>query len=172
MRVLTLMLLAACAPVEPTEPAPEVMTTAEVSSDSGGACMTGCAVEPAGPLSDGEIASLLAKVAVEPYGAPTIALETLLFHTDATRAYLAVHGTNPLDPERGRLLRRELSRTHAIVSMRLVDAHGVVRARVDESRVPLGKKEHIAFKDYVRLQPFEASGTVTRVGLGHIWTRY
>ena len=78
MRALTLMLLAACAPMEPTDAAaPETLATAEVPNDSGGACMTGCAVEPAGPLSDDEIASLLAKVAIEPYGAPTIALETV-----------------------------------------------------------------------------------------------
>ena len=166
---LLLLVLAACARAEPPEaPAP----TVALPEDSGGACTIGCALAPPGPLPDDEIAGLLARVAGASYGAPTLPLETLLFHADATRDYIERNGTAPLDPERARFLQTELARTHAIVSMRLIDASGVVRARLGETRVTLGKKEHLVFRDTVRLQSFEANGTVARVGLGHIWTRY
>ena len=69
-------------------------------------------------------------------------------------------------------LRRELARDHAVIAMRVIDEHGVVRARLHETRVKVGKKRHIHFSEYTRMQPFETSGTVVRVGLGHIWSRF
>jgi len=135
-------------------------------------CHGGCSVKPPQSKPDEEIAALLHEVAGEPYGKASKALETLLFHADSTRNYLAHHAGEILDAKREAFVLRELHRTYAIVEMRMVDEHGVVRAELAASRVPFGKKQHLVFSDYDRLQPFEASGTVVRVGLGHIWTRY
>ena len=161
---LTAALLVAASGV----PAAPVSPTA----DRGVTCTSGCALEPPAPIRRDEIESHLAAVAAAPPGAPTEALESLLFYADATREHLDRYGAGPLDGERAELLRRELRRTHVRVAMRLVDASGTIRGRLDEKVVPLGVKSHLVFDRVEGLQPFEANGTVARVGLGHIWARY
>lgn len=143
-------------------------------SEGGDGCSaTGCSVEaPDAPASE-EMAELLKTYAAAPVDESSQALDTLLFHGAHTAAYLAANGAEPLDVAHHRFLSRELGRTHVIVDMRVVDEHGVVRARLGERRVPIGKKTHHWFTERTGdLQSFDTSGTVVRVGLHHLWSRY
>ena len=134
-------------------------------------CLQGCAVAPPDAPADDVVAEWLQALQAAPVAAASPAIDALLFHRDATQRYLRAHPDLLATPH-GQHLGGELRRTEAIVEMRVVDEKGRVRARLPPRRVPLGQKRHIAFADYQELQPFEASGTVVRVGLGHIWTRY
>ena len=75
-----------------------------------------------------------------------------------------------LDAPREELLRRELSRTHVMVTFRLVDEHGEVRCWMPTLRVPLDIRHEFPMQTK-NLQPLHTSGTVKRVGLYHIWQR-
>lgn len=169
--VASLLPMAACVVATEDAAAPIDVASEAPAVEEGGSCLKGCAVDPVPPPSADEIASLLEKVGVAAVGEASDAIEILLFHAEAVRSYVETKGTG-LDPERDRHFRRELSRKHALVAMRIIDENGVVRARLDETRVPLGIKRHLKFDHYVRMQPLETNGTVVRVGLGHIWTRY
>jgi hypothetical protein len=137
------------------------------------ACSSSCATSnTASPiLPDTEIESLLARFATEPMASGSEALETLLFHGAQVQEFLIGRQTSPLDPERRRFLQAELSRTHAIISVRLVDEHGVERLSLEPRRIPLDIKQHLVADQATRIQPAEISGTVKRVGLHHLWAR-
>ena len=55
------------------------------------------------------------------------ALESLLFFGSRSREFLSASGPGDLDSEREAFLLRELSRTHAWISLRVVDALAGVR---------------------------------------------
>jgi len=137
-------------------------------------CATGCAAASSGreQLSPGGFERLLASWAEDgatPKGAQ--ALDTLLFHGDRTAQLGAQLGYGSLTPERASLLRQELGRRHALLSVRLVNASGAERLYLGPARVPLGEKQHIIATRTSDLQPPEVSGTVRRVGVDHLWAR-
>ena len=113
---------------------------------------------------------LLDEFAQQPMSENSPALEKLLYFGRQADRWIARHGTKPLDAKRARFLRRQLSRTHALVSFRIVDEHGVVRVHIPPTRVPLDRR-HVFTMQVKDLPPLITSGTVKRVGLHHLWTR-
>jgi hypothetical protein len=141
--------------------------------DAGGGCQTGCSISshPIEPLTATEYMHFVERFANGVGDERDSALETLLFHGEQSRRFMDKLGVSGLDEEQSKFLRRELSRTHARMWLRLVDENGIVRAKIDGARMPIGKKEHVAITQTDNLQPPEASGTVHRTGLHHLWTR-
>ena len=137
------------------------------------ACAAGCAADPAPiPLLGLKTFNdLLDAFADDPMTGESDALETLLFHGERALELLRRGGAGPLDDERAAFLQRELTRTHALVEVRLVDEAGRERARFQPHRVLLGERVHTGFDETFDLQPLDYSGTVRRVGLHHLWTR-
>lgn len=131
-------------------------------------CATGCAAEP--DPSEDEAAAAVAN-ALQAFAANGEgALDELLFHGPATQAALE-RGASGLSAEAEELLRRELSRTHVELDVRLVDERGVERLRLGSKRVPIGEKQHVHPRRTERLASPEVSGTVQRVGREHLWIR-
>lgn len=135
-------------------------------------CASGCALSnhPTPVLSRDEFLSLIAQCAVGPMNETNHALETLMYYGRQADVQLDGLGTNPLDAPRLEFLRRELSRSYASISLRLIDERGVIRAELPPTRVPLDRR-HVFELDATDLPPLVASGTVKRVGLHHLWTR-
>ena len=157
---------------EAADPALEGSASSPAAHAKAAACATGCAVgnHPITPLGELGYLGALERMATGSAAEKEAALETLLFHGLETRDLLADLGTGPLAPSDAALLRRELSRRHARLSVRVVDETGVVRAEIDHARFRVGIKEHV-HATTERLQPPEVSGTVHRTGLHHLWTR-
>lgn len=141
-------------------------------SGSGDVCATGCAAEPQGGdgLGITQLEGWLRRYAAAPVEHPGVALETLLFYASEVRELAALQGLGELDEEHKRFLLREISRSEAILEVRFVDALGRERLRLDPTEVPLGVKQHL-FPRTEDLQVPEVSGTIKRVGLGHLWAR-
>ena len=121
-------------------------------------------------LTEKEIETLLATVAK---GEPTRAnqaLETLLFHGRQVSSYIVENGADPLAAVQADRLRAELAKTHALVSLRVIDSAGRVRMELSEI-VPVGIKQHLHPDSADGFTPPEVSFTVQRVGLRHLWTR-
>ena len=135
-------------------------------------CASGCAASrhPTPELTVELFHNLMAQYAVEPIDPPGQALETLLFHGRQTRELIKVSSGEPVDQLRRRLLLGELSRTHAEISVRVIDTSGSIRAALPPTQVPLDRR-HVFPLDADNLQPLRVSGTVKRVGLHHLWTR-
>lgn len=135
-------------------------------------CASGCAVSnhPTARLTVDEFKRLTARFAVEPMDETSRALDSLVYYGRQTQALLDQLGPAPLSRERAAFLRRELSRTHAVISFRVVDERGVVRTHLPPTRVPLDRR-HMFEMEENGLQPLVTSGTVKRVGLDHLWTR-
>ena len=144
------------------------------SPPAGADCAAGCGAgdhhpKPFLPLS--EHRELLARYALEPMSEESEALETLLYHHEPVRRYLAEGHRGSLDAQRLAFLERELARTHVRIELRLVDGDGAVRMRLGPVRVQLEEKQHLSATETDRLQPARFNGTVKRVGLHHLWTR-
>lgn len=138
-------------------------------------CAGGCETAPPmvnDDLSQEEFLRLRDAVAQEPVGLASLSLETLLFHGEATAAYLDFLGPGPLRADQVDFLRQELRRTHVQVSFRVVDEEGFVHASLSPTEVPLGKKQHVHLHTEGALGDLEAGGTVRRVGLNHVWSRW
>jgi hypothetical protein len=136
-------------------------------------CASGCDVKPKSVqrrLSDEEIDERLALVDATPVGSESDALDELLFYGAQVRARLGAEDAPTLSAAWHAFLTRELRRTYAVIEMRVVDENGEVRAWMAERRVPLGVKQHLHLDDK-RLPGLEASGTVLRTSLYHLWTR-
>jgi hypothetical protein len=135
-------------------------------------CASGCGPHnhPTPLLTEAEYRRLLAEFAVGSMDESNPALEALLHYNRQTTALIRQVGTKPLDPQRAALLRRELSRDHALWYFRVVDEAGTVRAEMKDMRVPLDRR-HVFDMEVRNLQPLITSGTVKRVGLHHLWTR-
>jgi hypothetical protein len=99
------------------------------------------------------------------------ALDALLF-AGAPALSLLRERRPPLSAAHRAFLERELARTHAEVSFRIVDADGVERTRLERARVSIGVKQHLHARSGVELQAHEFSGRVERVGVRHLWARY
>ncbi len=135
-------------------------------------CASGCAAShhPTEQLTDRQFDQLLADYSVEPIGDAGEAFETLLYYGRQVTVLLDRHGTGPLDSLRAEILKQELARGHAEVSIRIVDESGVVRALLPPTSVPLDRRHEFKLDPH-DLQPLIASGTIKRVGRDHIWTR-
>ncbi len=135
-------------------------------------CKSGCAASnhPTRDLDLGEFRRLLAAYASSPADESGPAFEALLYYGKQTRDLLARQGASPLDDDHARRLGRELSRTHARVSIRIIDADGRRRVHLPPTRVPLDRR-HVFTMETVDLQPLVTSGTVKRVGQDYLWVR-
>ena len=135
-------------------------------------CATGCAAEP-DPGKDVEAKEIERWLRTFAETGSEEALEHLLFYGNATRARLASDSGAPLLLSAGRELelRRELSRTHVFLDVRMIDERGIERLRLGAARIPIGEKQHLHAAETDRLTPPEVSGTVQRVGREHLWAR-
>lgn len=133
-------------------------------------CATGCSaasyVEP--ELDMDEYLRLVDAAAAGAWSEDNAALESLLFYGEAAARLTREHGTGGFASE---LLLSELDRSHATLSVRLVNASGVERVTLAPARIPLGEKQHLFPEHSSDVQVPEISGTVRRVGLNHLWTR-
>ena len=136
-------------------------------------CASGCASDqhPTPPLLKEEFHRLMGLYAHEPMSDQSEGLETLLYYGRQSLLYLDHLGKEPLDDKRAAFLRRELSRTHVYVELRVIDEFGQVRVWNKAARVPLDVRHGFEFttNDYQRIE--ESTGTVKRVGLYHLWQR-
>jgi len=138
-------------------------------------CAGGCETAPSmvdGDLSQEQYQAYLEAVSEEPLGTASHALENLLFHADATRFYLETIGAGPLSPEQLAFLEDELARTQVEVSFRVIGEDGEVHAYLEPTTIPLGEKQHAHLHTEGDLGDLEAGGTVRRVGLNHVWSRW
>jgi hypothetical protein len=135
-------------------------------------CASGCAANshPTEKLTRENFEQLLRRYAVGPMDETNLAFETLLYFGRQTQEMMAGQSDSVLDPLREAVLRQELKRTHAKISIRLVDDKGEVRSRLPPTKVPLDRRHEFKM-DVNRVQPLITSGTIKRVGLYHIWTR-
>lgn len=135
-------------------------------------CASGCAVSrhPTGKLTQRRFKKLLQKFSQAPLDESNSALEELLYYGPQTGQMIERFGSDGLGMEQARFLRKQLEYTHARISIRVVDQHGVVRTWLDHSLVPFDRR-HVFEMETRDLQPLVTSGTVKRVGLNHLWTR-
>ena len=135
-------------------------------------CASGCALSnhPTAELSRTKFRRLLAQFANDPMDETSTALETLLYFGRQSQTFLEDEGAGLLDNTREQFLRRQLARTHVLLSFRVIDEHGTVRTEMKRRRIPLDRR-HVFEMDVRNLPPLVASGTVKRVGLDHLWTR-
>ena len=124
------------------------------------------------PLSCAEFEALLGVYAEEGLEAPGPALESLLYHGVEVRAHLEHEDLSGLDAAHEALLREALRTTHAVVAFRVYDASGALRMELAPTRVEIGERLHLHASAAHGIQPAEFSGTVIRVGLSHLWSRY
>lgn len=154
--------------------APEVAGTGHRQKEEilAGNCQSGCSMKdhPIPPFTAEEFAATLAAYAAAPRDEAGEALDTLVFYGRRTVELMDLYGTEPLPPEHVAFLRRQLRR-NALVALRIVDEHGVVRAEYGPEPVPFGIKQHLHGRTE-DLEPLEFNGTVVRVGLNTIWSRY
>lgn len=135
-------------------------------------CASGCAASrhPTEKLTRARFDELMFATSRNPLDGDNRAFETLLYYGRQTRQFISQHGYVHLDTEQSKRLRRELLKTHAIVSIRVVDEAEEVRSWIHDVRVPLDRR-HVFDMETKQLQPLVTSGTVKRVGLDHLWTR-
>lgn len=171
----SLLLFSACAT---TQGAGYVITVPTPVADGNHAaakgCQGGCALvrDPKDDLSPLQIDALLNTATRLAVGTESEALDTLLFHDNEVRAYLLA-GALPaaVSPEWASWLSNELHRRTAQFSLRIIDEHGVERAKVPATPMALGMKLHMQVDDGVHTGPFNANGTIVRVGRDHVWIR-
>jgi|GEM_PF-2887757 len=101
----------------------------------------------------------------------SVAFDSLLFHADDTVAWLAEHGSGPLDAAHRTKLDAELARDQVAVAFRLIDDHGAVLGRTAVT-VPLKEKQHLALAGTGDLGHISINGKVKRVGPEHLWARF
>lgn len=144
---------------------------AEVRDDSD--CPSGCSLKShdVAPFTVEQYREALSAYAAGPVNSESDSLDTLLFYGERTRELITRYGAGPLSKDHLEFLRRELTRSHALVAIRIVDAAGRVRANLPWKRVPFGHKQHLHPKT-VDIQEMSFNGSVMRTGLGHIWARY
>ncbi len=157
---------------------PEVLTHKR-GQEPGGAnskkeCTTSCSLakHAIAEFTPTMFRDALSDYAAGAVGQPSMGLDTLLFYNKRTLELLKEKGAGPLSQAHARFLRRELARDHAIVSIRMVDENGRVRASYGPAQLPLGQKQHLSPADTNGLFPMEFNGTVIRTGLYHLWSRY
>jgi len=136
-------------------------------------CAKGCSAptpDETHPLEAQQIAANIEALQLEAVGAPSLALDTLLFHPGGTQDWLDAH-PDALDPARRAHLLSELSRDQVEVSFRLVDDSGQIRGEATRTS-SLREKQHIVMAGTGALKRIEISGKTKRVGLEHLWARW
>ena len=135
-------------------------------------CASGCAASnhPTETLTKARFKQLMSEFAEQPIDETSLAYETLLYYGRQTKDLISSEGFGRLDPLRARSLWDESSRTHALISIRVVDEFGEIRTSLPPTSVPFDRR-HVFAMDTNRVQPLVTSGTVKRVGLYHLWTR-
>lgn len=135
-------------------------------------CKSGCALSnhPTDELSVVRFRRLLAQYSREAIKTPSQSLEVLLFYGRQTRQLLTEHGSPQLSAAHASFLSKEVRRSHVKVSLRLLDDHGEVIAKLPSTRVPLDRRHEFVLESS-KLPAVKASGTIKRVGLKHLWTR-
>ncbi len=135
-------------------------------------CASGCAASNhATPeLKQTEFRRLLAQYEQGPLDETNAALEELLFYGRQSTALLRRSSPSIPNGQHDEFLRRELKKTHAFLSFRIVDEQGIVRVEMKRTRIPLDRR-HVFDMKTKGLPPLVTSGTVKRVGLYHLWTR-
>jgi hypothetical protein len=136
-------------------------------------CKTGCAIAKHGdgPLESEELQEWLQAYQESDALAPTVALETLLYHGEQVRRFMASNNSKVLDAAHRSKLNEELSKVYAVVEARLVNDEGEVVSHLQPTEVRLGEKAHLYIPGQNGRPPFEISGTVMRVGVAHLWAR-
>jgi hypothetical protein len=135
-------------------------------------CASGCAASnhPTETLTKARFKQLMSEFSGQPIDETSLAYETLLYYGRQTSDLISSEGFGKLDPLRARALWHELTRTHALIAIRVVDEFGEVRTSLPPTKVPFDRR-HVFDMDTNRVQPLVTSGTVKRVGLYHLWTR-
>jgi hypothetical protein len=159
------------APDEPVPPREVVIVDRTVTPPKARCASCGDARHPTPELLEAEFHKLMAQYAADNL-TDSEALDSLCFYGVQTRDMLAVHGTGPLDDDRAAFLRREVTRTHAYLSVRVIDDAGVERVTMMRKRVPFDIRCHHEVDGVNDVTPPSISGTLKRVGLYHIWARF
>ena len=135
-------------------------------------CASGCAASrhPTETLDEDSFDELLAEFAKQPLSQDSMALEKLLYYGPQTKKLIEQDGFGPLDTDRATFLWEELERTHAKISLRVIDESGKIRTWLEPTLVPFDRR-HVFKMETENLQPLVTSGTVKRVGLNHMWVR-
>lgn len=136
-------------------------------------CASGCALSrhPTPELKADKFSELMAAYATEPMSEESPALEELLFYGIQTKGFLLDSDHPKIDQQRLTFLKRELERDQVIAEFRIIDESGKVRVGLPPTSVSLDRRyvfEPLNTQDF---QPPEASGTIKRVGLNHLWQR-
>jgi hypothetical protein len=136
-------------------------------------CASGCALSrhPTPELSSEKFSTLLKAYSHEPMSEESPALEELLYFGPQTKQKLGALEAVPLDGARLAFLRRELERDHVVAEFRIIDEDGKVRVGLPPTEVSLDKRYVFEPLNTHDFQPPEASGTIKRVGLNHLWQR-
>mgnify|MGYP007063757813 CR=1 FL=1 len=140
--------------------------------DCRSACERPAVDEGPSPPTAAEFAALVSDWLAEPVDAPSLPLETLLYHGEHSRRLLARLPREALSDERRSFLLYELDRGRAAIEVRLVDESGAVRGELQASGLQLGVPSHQHLHATGSLGDVELSGRVRRVGLHHLWSRW
>ncbi len=167
---------AACSPadagIEPRVEVEIIVPGGDEVKDDKGDCASGCSLKkhPAPHLTAERFTEVLAAYAEAPVDQESEGLDTLLFYGTRTEELIESYGTGPLSEAHRAFLTRELTRKFAYTEIRMVEPDGSIRASVSQ-RVPIAIKQHLR-AEVKNLQPIEFNGTVMRVGLNTVWSRY
>lgn len=136
-------------------------------------CASGCALSrhPTPKLEADKFHELIRAYAREPMSDKSEALEELLFYGPQSRGYLSKLPEEALDPQRLAFLTRELKRNQVVIEFRILDDQNQVRVGLPPTTVRLDRRYVFEPLNTHDFQPPEASGTVKRVGLNHLWQR-
>lgn len=136
-------------------------------------CASGCALSrhPTPPLTKDTFQKLMADYATQPMSEDSAALEELLYYGPQTRRLLGQADSPKLDSARLAFLETELKRERVVVEFRMIDEDDQVRVGLPPTTVSLDNRYVFEPLNTHDFQPPEASGTVKRVGLHHIWQR-
>lgn len=136
-------------------------------------CASGCAVShhPTKRLSKTECRELLRRFQRDPVEHDSDALDALLYYGAQTQFRLRDEELRKLiDTQHLEVLEQELARGTAVVSIRLLDEMGAVRAELPATKAPQHVRQVFDLDEF-DMQPLVCSGTVKRVGKDHIWQR-
>ncbi|MEM7782513.1 MAG: hypothetical protein AAF939_04725 [Planctomycetota bacterium] len=135
-------------------------------------CASGCAASrhPTGQLTRSRFFQLLNEVPLEPLDRTNTAMEELFYFGTQAYRFIQAEGFGPLDTVQSEFIWNQLQKTHALISIRVVDESGRIRTWLEPTRVPLDRR-HVFEMETDGLQPLVTSGTVKRVGLDHLWVR-
>ena len=168
--LLTLPLLLGCvadAAVPETQ-----LNEEDAADDCASSCTQPAKVDGRGVPTQPEFLRLLADWRAEPIDSPSLALETLLFHGQASRQMLLELTPEALSETRRDFLLTELARNHAAIELRIIDEEGLVRGELRADQLGLNDPAHRHLSGTGTLGEVELSGRVRRVGLQHLWSRW